>query len=118
MLRANGPTRYYVSTATCFNRYTLRPLAGPHCAASYLLNIPPVQNRAGRALRNAGKSTNGENTVDNKPTYLGDGLYCNFDGFQLEVFASDGVEDSPPVYFDPATLHALAEHARKLGFAV
>jgi hypothetical protein len=32
--------------------------------------------------------------------YLGDGLYAEFDGYQVELYASNGVTKTDSVYFD------------------
>lgn len=37
--------------------------------------------------------------------YLGDGLYATFDGYQIELFAHDGIGKRGNVYLDP---HVLA----------
>lgn len=40
-------------------------------------------------------------------TYLGDGLYAEFDGFQIRVYASDGISYTNEVFFEGANLQAF-----------
>lgn len=44
-------------------------------------------------------------------TYLGDGLYVNFDGYQLMVSAENGVVATDTVYMEPNVLVALLRFA-------
>jgi hypothetical protein len=44
-------------------------------------------------------------------TYLGDGAYAEFDGYQLCVTAENGVEVTNTVYLDPSVLMALLRFA-------
>lgn len=37
---------------------------------------------------------------ENAPTYLGDGLYAEFDGFQIRLYASDGQAVLSEVFLD------------------
>lgn len=37
-------------------------------------------------------------------TYLGDGLYADFDGFQIALSAENGICATDTVYLDPSTL--------------
>lgn len=39
--------------------------------------------------------------------YLGDGLYVNFDGYQIELYASDGIQKTNQVFLDPNVLRAF-----------
>lgn len=41
--------------------------------------------------------------------YLGDGLYASFDGFQLRLYASDGIRDTNEVFLDSDTLASLLQ---------
>jgi hypothetical protein len=36
-----------------------------------------------------------------EPTYLGDGLYASFDGWQVELYASNGLEKTNSVFLEP-----------------
>lgn len=44
-------------------------------------------------------------------TYLGDGVYARFDGYQVWVHTSDGVTKSPEIAFERNTLDALVAYA-------
>ena len=46
----------------------------------------------------------GEPLTSFQTAYLGDGLYCYFDGWQVTVYAHNGVCATNTVYFDPGTL--------------
>jgi len=39
--------------------------------------------------------------------YLGDGVYCGFDGFQIWIWTSNGVRESEAIALEPYTLLAL-----------
>lgn len=52
-------------------------------------------------------------------TYLGDGLYASFDGYQIKLYASNGMETTDTVYLDGDVLvrflqyvEAVKEEAR------
>ncbi len=45
----------------------------------------------------------------NKPVYLGDGLYANFDGYQIALMANSHSEPTAVVYMDQQTLEAFKE---------
>lgn len=40
-------------------------------------------------------------------TYLGDGLYAKYDGFQVRLFAHNGLATTNEVYLDPEVRAAL-----------
>ena len=44
--------------------------------------------------------------MDN-PFYLGDGLYAAFDGYQIELYAHNGLRKTSAVYLDPPVLEAF-----------
>ncbi len=46
--------------------------------------------------------------------YLGDGLYVDFDGYQIELYASNGVSKTNQVYLDPSTLQAFLDYVNRL----
>ncbi len=48
------------------------------------------------------------------PTYLGDGLYAVFDGFQIELYASDGMRKTNQVYLDSGTTTAFIAYVEQL----
>lgn len=39
--------------------------------------------------------------------YLGDGLYAEDDGFQIGVYANNGIADYSEVFFDPEVLDSF-----------
>lgn len=39
-----------------------------------------------------------------KRVYLGDGLYADFDGYQIALNANNGIYDYATVYLDPGVL--------------
>ena len=43
-------------------------------------------------------------------TYLGDGLYAAFDGWQIELYASNGIKKTNQVYLEPAVLGAFLRY--------
>lgn len=48
-----------------------------------------------------------------EPVYLGDGLYADFDGYQIELYASNGVRKTNQVYLDSSTLHAFLNYVKQ-----
>jgi hypothetical protein len=52
------------------------------------------------------------------PVYLGDGLYCRFDGWYVVVYAWDGVQATNTVYLEPAVLISFEEYCRTLKTAL
>lgn len=44
-----------------------------------------------------------------RTVYLGDGLYASFDGFQLRLYASDGISETNEVFLDSDTLASLLQ---------
>ena len=48
------------------------------------------------------------------PVYLGDGLYADFDGYQVELYAHDGITKTNQVYLEPSVLEAFWEYVKKL----
>lgn len=45
--------------------------------------------------------------------YLGDGLYVEFDGYQLKLSASNGMFDHDTVYLEPGVLRALIAYIKR-----
>lgn len=45
--------------------------------------------------------------------YLGDGVYCEFDGWNIKLTAEDGISVTDTVYLDPHTYGALVRYAAK-----
>ena len=49
-----------------------------------------------------------------EPVYLGDGLYADFDGFQIELYASNGMYKTNQVYLEPSVLTAFLNYVKRL----
>lgn len=47
-------------------------------------------------------------------TYLGDGLYASFDGYQIELYAFDGIGKTNRVFLEPAVLAAFERYCAAL----
>jgi hypothetical protein len=45
--------------------------------------------------------------VSNHATFLGDGLYADFDGYNVEIFASNGIIRTNRVFLEPCVLEAF-----------
>lgn len=48
-----------------------------------------------------------------KATYLGDGVYARFDGYQTWIFTSNGVTISEPIALEPEVLKALNDYDKR-----
>jgi hypothetical protein len=46
--------------------------------------------------------------------YLGDGIYCGFDGYQVWLWASNGTEETEPIALEPGTLIRLNQYAERV----
>lgn len=46
--------------------------------------------------------------------YLGDGLYADFDGFQITLSAENGITATDTVYLEPHVLQNFLEYVEKL----
>jgi hypothetical protein len=47
-------------------------------------------------------------------SYLGDGLYAAFDGWQIELYAHNGIEKTNSVFLDSDTLAAFLKYVERL----
>jgi hypothetical protein len=47
-------------------------------------------------------------------SYLGDGLYASFDGWQIELYASNGIQKTSSVFLDSGTLAAFLKYVERL----
>jgi hypothetical protein len=47
--------------------------------------------------------------------YIGDGAYAGHDSFQVWVWASDGIHDTPPVALESGAMQSLVDYARRVG---
>jgi len=45
--------------------------------------------------------------MEKEPTYLGDGVYATFDGYQVWVWTSNGIRESERIALEPEVLDAL-----------
>ena len=44
--------------------------------------------------------------------YLGDGLYADFDGYQVELYAHNGISKTNSVFLDGTVLAAFQQYIR------
>ena len=51
--------------------------------------------------------------VGNEATYLGDGLYAEFDGYQFEVYASNGLSKTNRVFMEPSVVTSFFEYVAR-----
>lgn len=49
-----------------------------------------------------------------EPEYLGDGLYASWDGWQIRLYAYNGVRATNEVFLEPAVLAAFLRYAQNL----
>jgi hypothetical protein len=47
-------------------------------------------------------------------TYLGDGLYADHDGFQIRLYASNGIETTNEVFLEPPVLGAFLKYLERV----
>lgn len=46
--------------------------------------------------------------------YIGDGVYAHFDGYQIRLFSSNGIEILEQVFLDPGTLSSFYNYVERL----
>jgi hypothetical protein len=46
--------------------------------------------------------------------YLGDGLYADYDGYQIEIYASNGIHKTNSVFLDSLVLDKFLKFVEKL----
>jgi hypothetical protein len=46
---------------------------------------------------------------------LGDGVYCDNDGYQIILTAEDGIRATNTIYLEPAVFNALVDYVQHLG---
>jgi hypothetical protein len=46
--------------------------------------------------------------------YLGDGVYAEFDGFQIWLAANDGIRDYARIALETSVMHALQDYRQRL----
>lgn len=49
-----------------------------------------------------------------KPEYLGDGLYVEYDGWQVRLFASTGARTTNEVFLEPDVLRAFMRYVQTI----
>lgn len=57
-------------------------------------------------------------SIDRDKTYLGDGLFAEYDGWQIKLYASDGIQETNTVYLEPQVLRAFEAYISKLKASV
>lgn len=45
-------------------------------------------------------------------TYLGDSVYCDFDGFNLRLFLNNGDEDHNIIFLEPSVVNSLLDYLK------
>jgi hypothetical protein len=55
---------------------------------------------------------------EQRPVYLGDGLYAEFDGWEIRLFAHNGVSSTNQVFLEPSVLVAFLRYVEDLKTAV
>lgn len=49
------------------------------------------------------------------PQFIGDGVYCGHDGYQVWVWTSNGIRDSEAIALEPGVLEQLRRYAQDRG---
>lgn len=49
-----------------------------------------------------------------KKEYIGDGVYANFDGFNIVLTAENGICATDTIYLEPSVLEALNRYAKRI----
>ena len=52
---------------------------------------------------------------ESKFTYLGDGLYASFDGYQIELRANSMTMPTDKVFLEPSVMRSLIKYAERCG---
>jgi hypothetical protein len=50
--------------------------------------------------------------------YLGDGLYAKFDGYQVELYSSNGIHKTNQVFLEPSVIDAFERYLSDLKQAI
>lgn len=65
------------------------------------------------------KCLGNETSVSKKQAaYLGDGLYVDYDGYQVRLYASDGRRTTNQVFLEPGVLLSFVRYLKSIGFEV
>jgi len=51
---------------------------------------------------------------ENKRTYLGDGVYAEFDGSDIKLITTDGTRDLDVIYLDAEVFQSLVGYGEKM----
>jgi hypothetical protein len=49
-----------------------------------------------------------------EPTYLGDAVYADFDGYMIRLFTTDGMTVQSEIFFEPQVYAALIHYVQTL----
>ncbi len=52
--------------------------------------------------------------MKNKKVYLGDSVYCNFNGYQIVLTTENGAEASNTIYLEGEVIASLLEYIERL----
>ena len=47
------------------------------------------------------------------PTYLGDGVYATFDGYQVKLYVFNGIHENAAIYLDDTVAMNLLDYIKK-----
>jgi hypothetical protein len=47
-------------------------------------------------------------------TYLGDGIYAEFDGYQICIFTSNGIRQENKIYFEGENIESFLEFVKQV----
>ena len=59
--------------------------------------------------------TQPDQPISSHATYLGDGLYADFNGHDVELYASNGIIRTNRVFLEPQVLAAFNQWQKRLG---
>ena len=49
-----------------------------------------------------------------EPEYMGDGVYAQFDGYQIELYTHNGYEKLTSIFLEPAVYAAIRAYGAKV----
>lgn len=56
----------------------------------------------------------GPQQPDQQAEFLGDGLFAQFDGWQIELFAHNGISKTNSVFLEPGVLNEFLQYVQRL----